>query len=109
MSLRKSDDFIADIQRQFEWYSTHAGSELAERYLKAVEVTCRLLDRHSQLGPRGGFTHPRLRDWRFFVVLRPFRKHVLFYEVVGNDVVMRRAMHGHRDLPRRLIQPPGAG
>ena len=33
MSLRKSDDFIADVQRQFEWYSTHAGAELAGRYL----------------------------------------------------------------------------
>ena len=107
MSLRKSDDFIADVERQYEWYLRHADSEVAERYLTAVEATCRLLAQHSQLGPRGGFTHPRLRDWRFFVVFRPFKKHVLFYELIGNDAVMRRAMHGHRDLPRRLLEPPG--
>ena len=60
-----------------------------------------------QLGPRGGFVHPRLREWRSFVVFRPFKKHMVFYEVTGDDVVMRRAMHGHRDLPRRLLEPPG--
>ena len=107
MSLRKSDDFIADVERQYEWYVRHADSEVAERYLIAVEATCRLLGQHPQLGPRGGFTHPRLCEWRFFVVFRPFKKHVLFYEVIGDDAVMRRAMHGHRDLPRRLLEPPG--
>ena len=106
MSLRKSDDFIADVERQFEWYVINAGWEVSERYAAAVESTCRLLGQHPQLGPRGGFKHPRLHGWRFFVVFRPFKKHVLFYETTGDDVVMRRAMHGHRDLPRRLLEPP---
>jgi plasmid stabilization system protein ParE len=106
MSVRKSDDFIADVERQYEWYVRNADQDVAEHYLVAVEATCRLLAQHPQLGPRGGFTNPRLRDWRFFVVFRPFKKHVLFYEVIGDDVVMRRAMHGHRDLPQRLLEPP---
>lgn len=107
MSVRKSDDFVADVERQYEWYVLHADWKVAEQYLAALEATCRLLAQHPQLGPRGGFTHPRLRDWRFFVVFRPFMKHVLFYEVIGDDAVMRRAMHGHRDLPRRLLETPG--
>jgi len=37
-------------------------------------------------------------------VFRPFNKHVLFYELADGDVVMRRAMHGHRDFPRRLLE-----
>lgn len=106
MNVRKSDEFIADVERQFEWYARHAGWDVANHYLDAVAATCRLLGQHPQLGPHGGFAHPRLRDWRFFVVFRPFQKHVLFYEVPGHDVVMRRALHGHRDLPRRLIDPP---
>jgi len=109
MSVRKSDDFIADVERQFEWYVVNAGWDVAERYFTAVEATCKLLGQYPQIGPRGGFTHPRLRDWRFFIVFRPFKKHVLFFEVAGDDVVMRRAMHGHRDLPRRLIEPPRTG
>ena len=107
MSVRKSDDFIADVERQYLWYLENASEHVAEGYLAAVEATCRLLAQHPQLGPRGGFIHPRLRDWRFFVVFRPFKKHVLFYEILGDDAVMRRAMHGHRDLPRRLLEPRG--
>ena len=46
--------------------------------------------------------------WRFFVVVRPFHRHVLFYEIVGGEVIMRRVLHGQRHLPRRLLEPPGA-
>ncbi len=108
MSVLKSADFIADVERQVEWYAVNAGWEVADLYAEAVMATARLLEQHPQLGPRGGFTHPRLRAWRFFVVFRPFKKHVLFYEVVGDKVVMRRTMHGHRDLPRRLLEPAGS-
>lgn len=106
MSARKSDDFISDVERQFEWYAVNANWDIAERYLAAVEATCQLLDRHPLLGPLAGFSHARLRDWRFLVVFRPFQKHILFYETSGDDVLLRRAMHGHRDLPHRLTKPP---
>ena len=106
MSLLKSDDFLADVERQFEWYAVHAPWEIAERYLEVVEATCHLLAQHPLLGPLAGLTHPRLQVWRFMVVFRPFQKHILFYEVKDDDVIMRRAMHGHRDLPRQLIEPP---
>jgi plasmid stabilization system protein ParE len=56
--------------------------------------------------PQAGFGHSRLLERRFFLVFRPFHKHVLFYEVDGENVVMRRVMHGRRDLPRRLREPP---
>ena len=51
MSLRKSDDFIADVERQFQWYVVNASWEIADRYLDAVEATCQLLGQHPQLGP----------------------------------------------------------
>lgn len=103
MNVRRSVRFIADIERQYEWYATHAGWEIAERYLEAVEATIRLLEKHPRLGPLGGFAHPRLKSWRFFVVFRPFNKHLVFYEMTENDILMRRSMHGHRDLPKRLL------
>lgn len=40
------------------------------------------------------------------VAFRSFQKHVLFYESRGDDVLLRHAMHGQRDLPQRLIEPP---
>ena len=106
MSLHKSDDFISDVERQFEWYVLNAGWDIADAWLDSVEATCRLLGQHPLLGPRAGLNHPRLREWRFIVVIRPFQKHVLFYETNEGNMVMRRAMHGHRDLPRRLLEPP---
>jgi len=104
MSVRKTDAFIADVEQQFEWYALNAEAEIADRYLDAVEASVRLLERHPQLGPIAGFNHPRLREWRFFVVFRPFHKHILFYEIAGGDVVMRRAMHGGRNLPQRFLE-----
>jgi len=108
MSLLKSGEFISDVEHQFEWYVTNANWDVAELYLKAVEATCRLLDRHPLLGAPLRAKHPRLAGWRFMVVFRPFQKHLLFYEWRDADVILRRAMHGHRDLPRRLVEPPSA-
>ena len=107
MSVFKSEDFISDVEQQFQWYVIQAGWDIAGRYLTAVEAAGELLGQHPQLGPRAGFSNPRLRDWRFIVVFRPFQKHILFYETRGGDVLLRRAMHGRRDLPRRLLEPPG--
>jgi len=103
MSILKSDAFISDVEAQFEWYAIHADLYIAERYLRAIKVTCDLLDRHPLLGPGTGFSHPILQEWRFIVVFRPFQKHVIFYEIAGENVVLRRAMHGHRNLPKDLI------
>ena len=105
MNVRKTDDFIADVERQFEWYVRNANWEVADQYLDAVQATVGLLTRHPLLGPKGNFAHPRLRDWRFFVVFKPFHKHLLFYEVQKMELVLRRAMHGQRDLPSRLTEP----
>ena len=70
MNLRKTDVFIADVERQFEWYGLNAGWEIADRYLDSLEATVQLLSRHPQLGPHPNFQNPRLRHWRFFVVFR---------------------------------------
>jgi plasmid stabilization system protein ParE len=102
MNVHKSDEFIADVERQFEWYVINAGWDVADRYLDAVEAVCR----HPNLGPCGRFAHTHLCGWRFFLVFQPFNRHVLFYELTGDLVVMRRAMLGQRDLPRRLAEPP---
>jgi plasmid stabilization system protein ParE len=104
MNIRKSDVFIADVEQQFEWYTRNAGREIAERYLDSVEATCRLLAQYPQIGPLARFNHPRLREWRFFVIFRPFKKHLVFYEASDKEVTLRRPMHGQRDLPRRLLE-----
>jgi len=108
MIVQKTGDFIADIERQYQWYVVNAGTEIADRYLETVQATCHLLGQHPFLGPQGVFDHPQLREWRFFLLFRPFNKHVLFYEIRPTEIVMRRAMHGQRDLQRRLLEPSEA-
>ncbi len=105
MNVRKSDWFIADAERQYQWYAEHAGWAVAEQYLAAVEATCALVGRRPLLGPVAKLNHPRLQGWRFFLVMRPFQVHLVFYEVAG-EVLMRRVLHGHRQLPQRLLSPP---
>ena len=57
----------------------------------------------------GRWTNLRSADeWRFFLVSRPFNQRILFYELAGGDLVLRRARRGQRDLPRRLLEAPGA-
>ena len=41
-----------------------------------------------------------------FSRVSPVQETCFFYEIVAGEVVIRRAMHGHRDLPRRLLEPP---
>ena len=38
MSVRKSDDFIADLEEQAQWYLANAGWEVADHFLDAVET-----------------------------------------------------------------------
>ena len=108
MNVRKADDFIADAELQYQWYAERAGWAVADRYLAALASTCALIERQPLLGPVAALTHPRLAAWRFFVVVRPFHRHVLFYELVDAEVIMRRVLHGHRNLPKRLLEPPGS-
>jgi plasmid stabilization system protein ParE len=67
MSVRKTEEFLLDVERQFEWYVRNATRNVAQRYLDAVEATTLLLGRHPRLGPRGGFKQPRLRSSSCFV------------------------------------------
>ena len=80
MNICKSDDFIADAELQYQWYVERAGFDVADRYLAAIASTCALLERQPLLGPAAALTHPRLARWRFFVVVRPFQRHVLHSE-----------------------------
>ena len=42
--------------------------------------------------------------WR--AVAAPFSAHLVFYKELGDEVSIERVMHGARDLPQRLVEPP---
>ena len=71
-------------------------------------TTVRLLASHPRIGKETDYMHPKLAGIRLFLVPKPFDKHLIFYRVCGDTLDIVRIVHGLRDLPRRLLDPPGA-
>ena len=110
MSLRvqRSEWFIGDLEHYAAWYDREAGWELAERYLKAVAAILVGLAERPTLGHRTVFDAPELSGLRCFAVAKPFQKHLVFCRFNETTLSAERAVHGARDLPRRLLQPPSS-
>jgi toxin ParE1/3/4 len=110
MSLRvqRSEWFVGDLEHYAAWYDREAGWEIAERYLKAVAATLARLAETPTLGHRTAFHALELGGLRCRHVEKPFQKHLIFYRCNETTLSAERSVHGARDLPRRLVQPPGA-
>ena len=108
LTLHRAEAFNADFDRQYRWYLDRAGEEVAERFLQAVAVTLPLLAREPGLGRTRRFRNPILRGLRSFQAKQPFQKILIFYRVNENTLEAWRLIHGARNLPRRLVEPPGS-
>jgi toxin ParE1/3/4 len=106
-ALHRSPFFNEDFDRQYRWYLAEAGEEVAERYYNAVLGTLRELARQPGLGRKRCFRHSELQNLRSFRVEPPFNIHIIFYRTNDRVMTAERVMHGARDLPRRLTEPPG--
>jgi plasmid stabilization system protein ParE len=105
-AIQKALDFTADFENLFAWYVDKAGEEVAWRFQTSLESSLVKLAIRPDLGRPRHFRHPKLRGLRSFLVEHPFDKIMIFYR--ANDEVLDavRLMHGARNLPRRLIEPP---
>jgi len=101
-------DALLDLDLQYEWYADVADEELAERYLAAFHETKEQLCCLPDLGRARKFRNRRLARLRSFQIQGSFHKHLIFYRVEDNTLVVFRVLQGMRDLPRRLLEPPGA-
>lgn len=108
LRIRRSDWFIGDLEHYAAWYQGQANWQVADRYLHAVSATLTRLAEMPGLGHPVRFSNPLLRDLRCIAVERPFEKHLIFYRYDESTLYVERAVHGSRDFPRRLIQPPDA-
>ena len=110
MSLRvvQTPESLADVALQADYYAQKESFVLAQRFTEAVKATVRLLAVHPSIGKKTDYAHPKLAGIRFFLVRKPFDRHLIFYRVCGNTLVIIRIIHGLRDLPRRLLDAPGA-
>ena len=101
-SLRRSDDFNTDAQR--EWVYLHQfGEPLADRFIDCVEDSLRLLARQPGLGHPGRYRHPRLAGLQAWPVGKTFSDWLVFYWGHPDFVHLFRLVHGARDLARRWV------
>ena len=50
--VRKTDVFIADVERQFDWDAVNASWQVAELYLAAIDASCAFVGHYPSLGSR---------------------------------------------------------
>lgn len=110
MSLRVvyTDDFPADIALQARWYAQQRDDALALDYARAVEATLEFLADNPRLGPVCRYREPELAGLRFYPVEKPFQRHLIYYRITGEELAAFRVVAGERNLPRPLLEAPGA-
>jgi plasmid stabilization system protein ParE len=107
LRIQRSEWFLGDLEHYAAWYDREASWELAESYLRAVAASLTRLAKMPGLGHRTFFSAEGLRDLRCWPLERPFQKHLIFYRSDDAVLYAERIFHGARNLPIRLIEPPG--
>src|SRR5688500_235547 len=97
LGLRKSDDFLHDLESQYRWYAINASPHIGVRYLDAVDQTLQKLAKQPDLGRVRHFRHPDLHGLRSFRVEPPFDRHLIFYRYDEQFLDILRVMHGARN------------
>ncbi|HMC28258.1 MAG TPA: type II toxin-antitoxin system RelE/ParE family toxin [Verrucomicrobiae bacterium] len=101
--VRKSDFFQRDLINQFQWYVRNGGESVAWRFEAQIDQT---IAKQPAIGRQRTFIHPLLQGPRSFRVRAPFETFLIFYRFDDRFIDAWRLMHGGRDLPRRLSEPP---
>jgi len=94
------------MERRVDWYRDQAGPEIAERFVLAVKSTLEALCETPDLGRRRFSNWPELAGIRSFRIAPPFKRILVFYRHDAESLFAERLIHGARDLPRRLSEPP---
>ena len=108
LPLRLSSWFEQDASRQTEWYLARAGAAVALAFGAKVDATLERIGNFPESGIERKHPAPELTGLRFLPVDEPFGRFLVFYRVLANELSIERLIHGARDLPRRLLDAPGA-
>lgn len=95
-----------DIEEAVEWYRDEADANTALRFIDVLEATLRQVGRHPKTGsPRYAveLELPGLRS----LPLSGFPQ-MIFYVERADHVDVWRVLHGHRDIPAWMSEPPDA-
>ncbi len=100
MSLRVVRTPLArlDILEQYVWYGEQSDTELAERYLDALEAAFNDLSESPELGAVRDYRNPALVGMRKWQARKPFDKNLIFYRVADESIHVVRVLYGNRDI-----------
>lgn len=86
---------IESIISHAVYLSEHAGTEVSDRFLLAVETTLERLERTPRMGRHWVDVHvPGVRVWR----VKGFPSHLLFYRPLPNGVELLHLFHASQDI-----------
>jgi plasmid stabilization system protein ParE len=101
MTIRRSERFDTDVERQFRWYLLETELDppealaLALRFASAVDETLDLLSRNPQIGRPRFASHADLAGTRSWRISKPFRRFMVFYRSETGDLFAERLLEGH--------------
>jgi len=95
--VRLSEAAAVDINEQADWYEEKSDRKLSERWSNAVTSAVLRILKKPRSGTPCRFSSTELGGIRR-IPISGFPKHLVFYSVEGNDVLILRVLHGARDL-----------
>ena len=106
LPIRISASAEHDLAVQYRWYADHGGGEIAEAFMNHFDLTLCRLASQPEIGKPRKFRALELRHLRSLAVAGSYCAHLIFYRIAEDGLSIERVMHGARDLPRRLAEPP---
>ena len=95
--IHLSDAAVNDIIEQADWYQERADSRLGNRWENAVAQALLRIVKNPRSGAPCTFKASELRGVRRISV-SGFPKHLIFYRVEKDTLLILRVIHGARDL-----------
>jgi plasmid stabilization system protein ParE len=93
LQLERSEYFWADLGKRVDWYRQRAGTEIAERFISAVQSTLAALCAAPGLGRPRFLDWPELAGMRSFRIEPPFHRHLIFYRFNSASLFGERLIH----------------
>lgn len=93
MKYRLTDDSIYDLENIFEYTVYEFNYDQAIKYLDSFDAILENLSANPNLGRLRNEIRNELRSITH-------SKHVIFYRIIENEIIILRILHGSRDLPR---------
>jgi toxin ParE1/3/4 len=101
LRVRLSDAAVSDILGQSDWYREQADHELSRRWERAVQTALLRIARSPRSGALCKFKAEELGKVRR-VLVTGFPKHLIFYRLHRDELLILRVIHGARDLENLL-------